>query len=64
MESLPWILGIWLILAPFALGYSYVQAAFWNDFLLGWVILYFSYRVGLPFPTWFKKTAPPGTKPT
>lgn len=33
------VAGIWLILAPFALGYSTVAAALWNDIILGLIVL-------------------------
>ncbi|GMQ95076.1 MAG: hypothetical protein BMS9Abin13_186 [Patescibacteria group bacterium] len=33
------IAGIWLIMAPFVLGYSVNVAALWNDVLVGLVIL-------------------------
>lgn len=29
------IAGLWLIIAPFALGYSNIDAAMWNDVLVG-----------------------------
>lgn len=64
MERLPWLVGIWMILAPFILDYSEVEPAFWNDMILGLLILVFSYRIGLPFPTFFRKEAPHGTRPS
>lgn len=30
--------GIWLIIAPFVLGYSETSASLWNDIILGIVI--------------------------
>jgi hypothetical protein len=63
MERLPWLFGLWMILAPFILGYSDVRPAFWNDFILGLGVLYFSYQIGLPLPTFLRKEAPRGTKP-
>jgi hypothetical protein len=33
------VLGAWLIIAPFALGYSEVGAGTWNDILLGIIVL-------------------------
>ena len=32
------ILGIWLIVAPFFLGYSGVSSALWNDVILGIIV--------------------------
>jgi len=29
------VLGIWLIIAPFLLGYSHLAVATWNDIILG-----------------------------
>lgn len=46
---LPWlnvILGIWLIVAPFVLGYSTLTNAMWNDIIVGVlvaVIAFFSW---------------------
>ena len=41
--------GAWLILAPFALMYSDVTAAVWNDVLVGIAVLAFaSYRTARP----------------
>ena len=33
------VLGLWLVLAPFILGYSLVVAALWNDMVGGVVVL-------------------------
>ena len=33
------LFGIWLILAPFILGYASLQVAMWNDILLGVLVL-------------------------
>src|SRR6185369_3281936 len=33
------LLGIWLILAPFVLGYASLQVAMWNDIILGALVL-------------------------
>lgn len=41
-KSLDWInvlAGIWLIIAPFVLGYSVVTAALWNDIIVGIVVV-------------------------
>jgi len=38
VKFLNWInavLGLWLIIAPFALGYSNVATAMWNDIIIG-----------------------------
>jgi len=40
-KTLDWInvvLGVWLILAPFVLGYSAIVAAMWNDIIVGIVV--------------------------
>ena len=42
VKFLNWInavLGLWLIIAPFALGYSSVATAMWNDIIIGAVAL-------------------------
>jgi len=52
------ILGIWLILSPFILGYGNVTSATWNDIIVGillavvagWVA---SARVASSAPKWF-----------
>lgn len=41
-RNLDWInvvLGVWLILAPFVLGYSAVLMAMWNDIIVGVVAI-------------------------
>jgi hypothetical protein len=41
MKGLSWvnfILGLWLIVAPFALHYREVSAAMWNNVIVGTVI--------------------------
>ncbi len=45
VRTMDWInavLGLWLILAPFILGYSAVTAALWSDIVAGVVILVLS----------------------
>lgn len=37
-DSINFLLGLWLILSPWALGYTATQAAFWNAIVLGLVI--------------------------
>nr|WP_152946416.1 SPW repeat protein [Desulfofundulus thermobenzoicus] len=37
------IFGIWLIIAPFVLGYSHVVNAMWNDIILGILVAVGSY---------------------
>lgn len=40
-EGLSWtnvVLGIWLLIAPFALGYSATTAAMWNDIVVGLIV--------------------------
>jgi hypothetical protein len=32
------VAGLWLIIAPFVLGYDEIQAALWNDILVGIVV--------------------------
>ena len=44
MQWIGWsnvILGIWLICAPFILGYSSSAGALWNDILLGILVACF-----------------------
>jgi hypothetical protein len=41
-RALDWInvvLGVWLIIAPFLLGYSALTAALWNDIIVGIVVV-------------------------
>jgi uncharacterized membrane protein len=41
-EGLSWlnfVLGVWLILAPFLLGFSVIGAAMWNSVIVGLVVL-------------------------
>ncbi|MCL6560244.1 MAG: SPW repeat protein [Firmicutes bacterium] len=40
------ILGIWLIIAPFALGYQNITNAMWNDIILGVLVAVSSYLLG------------------
>jgi hypothetical protein len=45
MKSLSWanfLLGVWLILAPFALLYRGIQFALWEDVAVGFLIAVFS----------------------
>jgi ABC-type iron transport system FetAB permease component len=37
-STLDVIAGVWLILAPFVLGYAFATGALWNDILLGIII--------------------------
>ena len=37
-DSVNFLLGLWLILSPWALGYSATEAALWNAIVLGLVI--------------------------
>ncbi len=42
IKSLSWlnaILGLWLIIAPFTLGYSKLASAMWNDVVIGIIVL-------------------------
>jgi hypothetical protein len=46
MKQITWInliLGIWLIIAPFAIGYSSSGAATWNDIVLGILLVAFAW---------------------
>jgi len=41
IKSLSWVntvLGVWLIIAPFILGYSKLTGALWNDIIVGIVV--------------------------
>ncbi len=45
IKTMDWItavLGLWLVLAPFILGYSAITAALWSDIIAGVVILVLS----------------------
>ncbi len=54
-SSLNVIAGLWLILAPFILGYSDFAPAFWNDVIVGVLILASAFaatRTYSPNPSW------------
>lgn len=36
------VAGIWLIIAPFLLGYSGITAALWNDIIIGIAVVVFA----------------------
>ncbi|MFP5503028.1 MAG: SPW repeat protein [Candidatus Sericytochromatia bacterium] len=36
------VLGVWLIVAPFALGYAYFEAAMWNSIVVGLLVAAFA----------------------
>lgn len=41
-KTLDWVngvVGVWLVMSPFALGYSTVTAALWNDIIVGAVVI-------------------------
>ncbi|MCL6450535.1 MAG: SPW repeat protein [Acetobacteraceae bacterium] len=38
MGWIPMVLGLWLIAAPFVLGYSRLTTALWNDVIVGIVV--------------------------
>ncbi len=41
VKALSWVnavLGVWLIIAPFVIGYTGVAAAMWNDIIVGVVV--------------------------
>jgi uncharacterized membrane protein HdeD (DUF308 family) len=43
-KTLDWInviIGAWLIIAPFILGYTAIAAAMWNDIIVGIVVIVF-----------------------
>lgn len=45
IKGLSWVnvvLGVWLVVAPFILGYGHVAAAVWNDIIIGLVALVLS----------------------
>ncbi len=49
MHYVPWInfiLGLWLIISPFLLGYSNVRPAMWNEIIIGVLVLIFSSTMG------------------
>ena len=53
VKTLSWInvvLGAWLILAPFVIGYTNVAAAIWNDIVVGILALLLSLWAALVVP--------------
>lgn len=32
------VIGIWMVLAPFVLGYSINAVALWNDIIVGFIV--------------------------
>lgn len=42
---IPLILGLWLIAAPFVLGYSHISAAMFNDVIVGIVVAATTYAL-------------------
>lgn len=43
------VAGLWLLIAPFVLGYQGIQAALWNDILVGIIVVAFAVaRVARP----------------
>ena len=44
------MLGLWLVVAPFILGYSVVTVALWNDIIAGITILALSVRAERELP--------------
>ena len=43
------VAGLWLIIAPFVLGYDEIQAALWNDIVVGIIVAAFAVaRVARP----------------
>jgi len=45
MKTLAWLnvlAGVWLILAPFVLGFSNSASALWNSVIVGAVVIIFS----------------------
>jgi len=44
------MLGLWLVVAPFILGYSVVTVALWNDIIAGIAILALSVRAERELP--------------
>jgi hypothetical protein len=59
-RTLDWInvvLGVWLIIAPFLLGYSALTAALWNDIIVGIVIVVLAGWAALAMGRYHQRTA-------
>lgn len=56
--SIDILLGIWLIIAPFMLGYSAINGALWNDIISGFLVVIFAAIIagrtttGSAWPSW------------
>jgi hypothetical protein len=62
VKALEWInvaLGVWLIIAPFVLGYYYIAivAAIWNDIIVGIVVAVLAMWAALTIGRYQSKTA-------
>ena len=51
-DSLSLVLGLWLILSPWALGYAGIELAFWNAIILGIVISAVAMAALIEFQEW------------
>jgi len=59
-RTLDWInvvLGVWLIIAPFLLGYSALAAALWNDIIVGIVVVVLAGWAALAMGRYHQPTA-------
>lgn len=53
MKGVSWtvaILGIWAIIAPFALGYTAISVAVWNDVIVGLIVSVLAFARSLETP--------------
>lgn len=60
VKSLAWInvvLGVWLILAPFIIGYATLAVALWNDIIVGILVVVLAGWAALVAPSASAKTA-------
>jgi len=51
------VLGVWLIIAPFLLGYSALAAALWNDIIVGIVVVVLAGWAALAMGRYHQPTA-------
>ena len=51
-DHLSLVLGLWLILSPWALGYAGIELAFWNAIILGIVISAVAMAALIEFQEW------------
>ncbi|HZR46740.1 MAG TPA: SPW repeat protein [Candidatus Manganitrophaceae bacterium] len=53
MKAMPWVnilLGLWLIVSPFIIGYAGDAAAFWNSEVVGFMMVIITGVVAFAIP--------------